>query len=497
MGRRGAGGGGRRPLRRGPRAGSAQRPARGHAEAGQGRVAAGGGAPPPARTPTWPTSKRSCAAAESPDVARLRRPQPPVVAAPRRRGRPRPRRRARRSWSSTSTPSTRTPRTCADGPVAPRSGWRRSRSGCPALIRRGLGHEGFQGRALLHPGRGALARGERGQRRPRRRLPDRRPGRAGVGWSSPPRAAVLLTIWSTSPAHLDVVDSVRASQAVPVRVAIESTPAASDARSARRPQAFAAVRRGRRCSIWPAAIQSPPGLPPRRAWMTYEGQVAGVQDDVPAQRARSAVVRRLKSLSLTQLEVRRREIADAPRGVVELSSGMQAGRARSRKPSQIRSSPRSPRVRACWRRRCSTTTSRFDLGRPRSTGCRSCAGHRRRWRRCTEAGSWPRSGRADRLPTPWAPAGLHLTGLEGAGEVQTPLTGRPCPLLSYRRPDLVQARQVGRALRAHRPRTPGRGRSIRRHGADLPRPRLCLLIGPSQVLALARFASSLLSASVG
>ena len=29
----------------------------------------------------------------------------------------------------------------------------------------------------------------------------------------------------------------------------------------------------------------------------------------------------------------------------------------------------------------------------------------------------------DRLPTPWAPPGLRLTGLEGAGEVQTPLTG--------------------------------------------------------------------------
>jgi hypothetical protein len=29
----------------------------------------------------------------------------------------------------------------------------------------------------------------------------------------------------------------------------------------------------------------------------------------------------------------------------------------------------------------------------------------------------------DRLPLPWAPPGLHLTGLEGAGEVQTPLVG--------------------------------------------------------------------------
>ena len=36
----------------------------------------------------------------------------------------------------------------------------------------------------------------------------------------------------------------------------------------------------------------------------------------------------------------------------------------------------------------------------------------------------------DRLPVPWAPAGLHLTGLEGAGEVQTPLSGHAAALLS-------------------------------------------------------------------
>ena len=36
----------------------------------------------------------------------------------------------------------------------------------------------------------------------------------------------------------------------------------------------------------------------------------------------------------------------------------------------------------------------------------------------------------DRAPLPWAPDGLHLTGLEGAGEVQTPLTGPGVPELS-------------------------------------------------------------------
>jgi D-serine deaminase-like pyridoxal phosphate-dependent protein len=36
---------------------------------------------------------------------------------------------------------------------------------------------------------------------------------------------------------------------------------------------------------------------------------------------------------------------------------------------------------------------------------------------------------ADRLPMPGAPAGLHLTALEGAGVVQTPLAGQGAELL--------------------------------------------------------------------
>ena len=36
----------------------------------------------------------------------------------------------------------------------------------------------------------------------------------------------------------------------------------------------------------------------------------------------------------------------------------------------------------------------------------------------------------DRLPVPWAPAGLQLTGLEGAGEVQTPVSGHAATLLT-------------------------------------------------------------------
>ena len=82
---------------------------------------------------------------------------------------------------------------------------------------------------------------------------------------------------------------------------------------------------------------------------------------------------------------------------------------------------------------------------------------------------------ADRLPTPWAPAGLRLTGLEGAGEVQTPLTGHPAGAAGDRRPRVVPAREVRRAVRAHHHRAAARRRRVRRRGADLPRPRAGVL----------------------
>src|SRR3546814_12731836 len=52
--------------------------------------------------------------------------------------------------------------------------------------------------------------------------------------------------------------------------------------------------------------------------MTYEGQVAGVPDDVPSQRAKSLVVRRIKSASVDQLRHRRREIDQALRQIAPL-----------------------------------------------------------------------------------------------------------------------------------------------------------------------------------
>jgi D-serine deaminase-like pyridoxal phosphate-dependent protein len=105
--------------------------------------------------------------------------------------------------------------------------------------------------------------------------------------------------------------------------------------------------------------------------MTYEGQVAGVPNDVPNQRARSLVLRKLKAASVSQLGKRRREIDRDLRPLVELEVSNACG------SGSVESTVADPVV--------------------------------------TEvvAGS----------PMPWAAPDLHLLGLEGAGEVQTPLTG--------------------------------------------------------------------------
>ena len=298
----------------------------------------------------------------------------------------------------------------------------------PALIRRGLEHEGFHGvlaytlaealwleehdicddLVVAYPtvDRSALAR-----------------------LVESPRAAARITVMIDDPAHLDVVDSVRSSHAVPVRVAIDID---------------AGLRMGRqhvgpkRSPLYDAAgvvalarcVHARPGFRLVGA-MTYEGQVAGVQDDVPSQRARSVVVRRLKSMSLTQLEVRRREIADALREVADLEFWNAGG---SGSVEETVADPVVTEVAAGSGLLAPTLFDHYQSFRPRPAAFFGMPVVRRPSAQVAtvHGGGFVASGPAgaDRLPTPWAPPGLHLTGLEGAGEVQTPLTGPSAALLS-------------------------------------------------------------------
>ena len=159
--------------------------------------------------------------------------------------------------------------------------------------------------------------------------------------------------------------------------------------------------------------------------MTYEGQVAGVPDDVPHERARSLVVRRLKAASIAQLADRRAAIADALHEVTDLEfwngGGSGSVEATAADPVVTEVAAGSgllvPGLFDHYRAFAPRPAAFFGVPvvRRPADGVITVAG-----------GGFVASGAAgkDRLPLPWAPPGLRLTGLEGAGEVQTPLTGR-------------------------------------------------------------------------
>lgn len=164
--------------------------------------------------------------------------------------------------------------------------------------------------------------------------------------------------------------------------------------------------------------------------MTYEGQVAGVPDAVPRARARSLVVRRLKSASVGQLTERRSAIA-AALGEISTLELWNAGGSGS-----VETSSADPVVTEVAAGSGLLVPGLFDhyesfVPRPAAyfgvpvvrrptAGLVTVAG-----------GGFVASGPTgkDRAPLPWAPPDLHLTGLEGAGEVQTPLSGPGARLL--------------------------------------------------------------------
>jgi D-serine deaminase-like pyridoxal phosphate-dependent protein len=243
-----------------------------------------------------------------------------------------------------------------------------------------------------------------------------------------PSAAAAITLMVDNVAQLDVVDSVRFSPTVPVRVAIDVDAglrmAGQHVGPKRSPLHDPAdvVRLAR-------AVTERSGFRLVGA-MTYEGQVAGLADTLPTARTRSLIVRRLKALSLTQLAVRRREIADAIRPLADLEFWNAGG---SGSVEESAADPVVTEVAAGSGLLVPTLFDHYRSFAPRPASFYGLPVTRKPSPEMAtvHGGGLVASGPIgpDRLPTPWAPAGLHLTGLEGAGEVQTPLTGHAAALL--------------------------------------------------------------------
>jgi D-serine deaminase-like pyridoxal phosphate-dependent protein len=294
----------------------------------------------------------------------------------------------------------------------------------PALLERALAHDGFSG-VLAYALREALWLVDQGV------SDDVVLGYPTVDRTaiarllSNPAALTSVTLMVDDPAHLDVVDAARDStdaRAAVVRVAIDIDAGLRLGRSHVGPKR-SPLHDPDEVVAFGRHVVDRPGFT-LVGVMTYEGQVAGVPDDVPTQRAKSLVVRRLKAASMTQLADRRGAIARALRDLVELEFWNGGG---SGSVEATAADEAVTEVAAGSGLLVPTLFDHYQSFRPRPAAFYGLPVVRRPTDgiATVAGGGFIASGPAgkDRAPLPWAPPGLHLTGLEGAGEVQTPLTG--------------------------------------------------------------------------
>jgi D-serine deaminase-like pyridoxal phosphate-dependent protein len=159
--------------------------------------------------------------------------------------------------------------------------------------------------------------------------------------------------------------------------------------------------------------------------MAYEAQIAGVGDSPPGRPLRGVMLRAMQSRSAAELKERRAAIVEAVRAVVPLefvNGGGTGSVERTAGESAITevaagSGLFAPTLFDAYGAFTPRPAAMFALPvvRRPSDGIATVLG-----------GGYLASGAADktRLPQPFLPEGLKLDAQEGAGEVQTPLSGR-------------------------------------------------------------------------
>ena len=165
--------------------------------------------------------------------------------------------------------------------------------------------------------------------------------------------------------------------------------------------------------------------------MSYEAHIAGVGDRPPGRLGAlaGAAIAAMQRASARELAARRAAVVAAVRAVAPLrfvnGGGTGSVERTAAEPAVTEVAAGSGPVRADAVRRLPRVHA-APGGAVRAAG--RAAAVRRAWRRCSAAATSPPARRArDRLPTPVLPPGLRLDRQEGAGEVQTPLTGRGRP----------------------------------------------------------------------
>jgi D-serine deaminase-like pyridoxal phosphate-dependent protein len=240
------------------------------------------------------------------------------------------------------------------------------------------------------------------------------------------RARQHITIMTDSQAHLDVVDRVLGDGHPEIRVCLDLD--VSWRPLARRPAVHIGTFRSplhtpEEAADFARAITSHPGFR-LVGVMGYEGQIAGLGDAPPGHPVRASLIRLIQGRSMPELIRRRTETIRQIQALTSLEfvngggTGSLESTARDTSVTELTAGSGlvGPTLFDAYRRFSPEAALLFALPVVRRPGPGLAT---------LFSGGYIASGTGtpDRLPRPYLPGGLGLTGTEGAGEVQTPVRG--------------------------------------------------------------------------
>jgi D-serine deaminase-like pyridoxal phosphate-dependent protein len=235
-----------------------------------------------------------------------------------------------------------------------------------------------------------------------------------------------VTIMVDSPGQLDVADRALGGDHAEIRVCLELD--VSWRPLAGRPQVHIGTRRSplftpEQAADFAAAVARRPGFR-LVGLMGYEGQIAGLGDAPPGRPVRARLIRGIQDRSAPELRQRRTEAVRLIQALTSLEfvngggTGSLETTARDASVTELTAGSGlvGPTLFDAYRRFTPDPALVFALPVVRRPGPDVAT---------LFAGGYVASGTGtpDRLPRPYLPAGLSLTGTEGAGEVQTPVRG--------------------------------------------------------------------------
>lgn len=241
-------------------------------------------------------------------------------------------------------------------------------------------------------------------------------------------AREAITIMVDSPQHLDLVTAALGPRHAPIKVCLEFDASWRPLRGVHIGTRRSPVFTVKQAVTLARTIVAREGF--RLAGlMGYEGQIAGVPNGAPG--ARGALIRRMQRYSAAELRKRRHDVVMAVSEVSDLQfvNGGGTGSLETTSAEEV-----VTEVTAGSGLLGAGLFSQYSHFSPRAALVFALPVVRKPARTMATlfAGGYVASGQPERsrLPSPYLPRGLRLLSLEGAGEVQTPVTGSAARALS-------------------------------------------------------------------